>query len=226
MTVLALDTSTLVGDVALVNQDRVVAESKLKPGETHSKTLLPEIKKMLDRAGLEVRDLEFIAVGLGPGSFTGLRIGLAAAKGLAWAAGIPLVGVPTLEAMVRALPPRDITACPLLDARRNQVYFALYQTGPGGGWERESPYQARTPADLAVLIREKTWFIGEGAGTYGNILTEMLGSFFVRGPQELDYPQAVQVAWLAYELMAAGTETDPTRVVPIYVRPLDIRPPE
>ena len=224
MKALALDTSTLAASLALVDGPDVLAESNMPPTRTHSRILLPEIQRLLARVGLVIHDLDFIAVGLGPGSFTGLRIGLSAAKGLAWAAKKPLVGVPTLDALVRGLAPEDvIQACPLIDARKGQVYSALYRPDSEGRWDRRSEWGAYTAASLRDLIFEETVFFGEGARTWGRDLADLLGPLYTRGPEELDRPRAVHAAGEAFDLLARGVDTDPARVIPIYVRPPDIR---
>lgn len=219
MKALALDTATPAGSAALVEGAVVLAESNLPPGKTHSRTLVPEIQRLLARLDLTVHDLDFIAVGLGPGSFTGLRIGLAVAKGLAWAAGKPLVGVPSLDALVRGLPPQPIQACPMLDARKGQTYAALYRTGAQGAWERRTEFRAHTLRTLAELVREETVFIGEGGTTWGQALADKLGPLFRPGPEDLVHPRAAQVARAAFDLLNQGVETDPARVMPLYIRP-------
>jgi tRNA threonylcarbamoyladenosine biosynthesis protein TsaB len=224
--ILALDTSTLAATMALTEDHKVLAESNLPPGRTHSTTLLPEIRRMLKEHTLDVRDVDLFAVGLGPGSFTGLRIGLAAAKGLAWAAGKPLVGVPTLDALARNHPPAQTRICPLLDARKGQVYAALFEPDEAGGWKRTMEEEAFTPDELAALIHEETVFFGEGVRTWEESLSQLLGAFFLRGEDNLDYPRAEAVARLAVHLFYEGTETDPAGIVPRYIRPPDIRAPK
>ncbi len=226
MKILALDTSTLAATMALVDDSEVLAESNLPPGRTHSTTLLPEIRRILKDRALEVRDLDLIAVGLGPGSFTGLRIGLAAAKGLAWAAGKPLVGVPTLDALAMNHPPARTRICPLVDARKGQVYAALFEPDGAGGWQRTMEDGAFTPDELAALIKEDTVFFGEGARTWEESLSRTLGALFLRGEEHLDYPHAAGAARLAVSRYAQGTETDPARIVPRDIRPPDIRAPK
>jgi len=225
MKILALDTSTPVASLAVAEGKTVLAESSLPRSITFSRTLIPEIKRILDLTGLRVHDLDALAVGLGPGSFTGLRIGLAAAKGLAWAAGRPLIGVPTLEAMVQGLPPSPWPACPLLTARKNLVYAAFYQTGPEGRWERRSDFAAYSPEKLVQLIQRETVFFGPGLETCGPMLPEALGPLFRAGPKELNHPRAVWIIQTALDLLDRGVETDPLKIVPLYVSPPDLREP-
>lgn len=223
MKILAIDTSTPAAGVALMDGGTVLAESNLDSGITHSRTLLPEVKRLLDEFGIEIRDLTLVAVGLGPGSFTGLRIGLAVAKGLAWAARIPLVGVPTLDALARGYPGDADQICPFLDARRNQVYAALYRPSATGVFERTTEIQAYSIEDLAAVIAQQTVFFGPGVDHYGRELARILGDKWIRDDQALDLVPGSAIGQLAADLYLKGTETDPGRILPLYVRQPVIR---
>ena len=122
-----------------------------------------------------------VAVGQGPGSFTGLRIGLAVAKGLAWAAGKPLIGVPTLDTLAASPPEASLPVCPVVDARKGQVYAALYQRDSTGRLKSLRPAGAFAPEDLARFIGQPTIFVGDGARTWGSVLAETLGPLYIRG---------------------------------------------
>ena len=122
MLVLGIETSSRHGGVAIIGEDRVLCEAVLSVEVTHSERLLPAVDRALDEARITLEGLGGIAVSIGPGSFTGLRIGLSTAKGLAYATGLPLVGVPTLEAMAWTLPAARWQVCPVLDARKQEVY--------------------------------------------------------------------------------------------------------
>ena len=222
MIVLALDTSTRAASVALVDGDAVLAESNLPPGVTHSRTLLPMIQELLENNGLTFHDPGLVAVGTGPGSFTGLRIGLAAAKGLAWGAGKPLVGVPTLDAMALAWSGDRRPICPLIDARKGQLYAALYDQDGSGGRQRRLDFGVYRVEELAGLITEETVFFGDGARTFGQALSDRLGGLYSRGPEIIDYPSAACTARLGAGLLAGGAVSDPAMVTPLYVRPPDI----
>ena len=175
MIVLALDTATRAPSVAVVDGETVLAESSLAPGETHSRTLLPLVKTLLDGAGLTFPELDLLAVGTGPGSFTGLRIGLAAAKGLAWAAGKPLVGVPTLDALALAWSGGEETVCTLIDARKGQLYAALYDLDGSESRQRRLDFGVYDVEELAGLITGETVFFGDGARAWGQALSDRLG---------------------------------------------------
>ncbi|OLC39098.1 MAG: tRNA (adenosine(37)-N6)-threonylcarbamoyltransferase complex dimerization subunit type 1 TsaB, partial [Candidatus Rokubacteria bacterium 13_1_40CM_4_69_5] len=125
MRVLAVETSTLAGGVALLDGERIRGEYSLDVSATHSERLMPAIDRVLTDAGWTPADLQGLAAAVGPGSFTGLRIGLSAVKGLALALGIPIAAVPTLDAMAASLPFASLPVCPVLDARKGEVYCAL-----------------------------------------------------------------------------------------------------
>jgi tRNA threonylcarbamoyladenosine biosynthesis protein TsaB len=148
MRVLAVETSTLAGGAALLDGDLIVGEYTLDVRAPHSERLMGAIDRLLTDAGWTVRDLEGLAVSVGPGSFTGLRIGLSTVKGLALALGIPVAAVPTLDAMASLLPFAALPVCPVLDARKREVYASLYRWD-SGGMRRVWDYVAVAPAELA-----------------------------------------------------------------------------
>ena len=174
MLVLGIETSTTQGGVAVVGEDRILCETILNVEVTHSERLLPAI----DRApGVEPD----ATASIGPGSFTGLRIGLSTAKGLAYATGLPLVGVPTLEAMAWTMPAARWQICPVLDARKHEVYAALFQHDRAG-LRRVSEDMAVAPETLCRLIRKPTLFLGEGLAAYGALFRERLGDRMLLAP--------------------------------------------
>src|SRR6266478_6775542 len=162
MRVLAVETSTLAGGAALLDGELVVGEYALDVSATHSERLMGAIDRLLTDAGWSVRDLEGLAVSVGPGSFTGLRIGLSTVKGLALALSIPIVPVPTLDAMAALLPFAALPVCPVLDARKREVYASLYRWD-GAGMHRVWEYLAIAPADLARRLDEPVIVLGDAA---------------------------------------------------------------
>ncbi|MBF0527896.1 MAG: tRNA (adenosine(37)-N6)-threonylcarbamoyltransferase complex dimerization subunit type 1 TsaB [Deltaproteobacteria bacterium] len=227
MKILALDTSTQIGSLALLDKGQVLAQADLPRGETHSITLLPALRDMLALRNLSVHDLDLVAVGLGPGSFTGLRIGLSTAKGLAWAAGKPLVGVSTLDALAWAMPPGHNSICPVIDGRRRQVFAVFFQwmadSADGGAYVAVTEPSAYTKDQLLAFVKRETVFIGDGLVRWGADLAESLGPLYIRGPERLDYPSAVAVGMVALKLHRQGAETRPAHISPCYIRPPDIR---
>ncbi|MBW1711044.1 MAG: tRNA (adenosine(37)-N6)-threonylcarbamoyltransferase complex dimerization subunit type 1 TsaB [Deltaproteobacteria bacterium] len=219
MITLALETSTALGSVALVDEAGTLAESIEPEGLTHSRTLLPSANRLLSETGLTLQDLDLIAVTVGPGSFTGLRIGLSVAKGLAWAAGKPLVGVPSLDTLAQNLPPEPHQFCPMIDARKGEVYAALYRFNSNETIRRLTDFGTFKPDKLAELIQAETVFFGDGARTWGKVLSEGLGPRYIRANKDLDFPHAAVTARLGMSLFAEGTESDPALIRPIYIRP-------
>src|SRR5438093_2583246 len=157
MRVLAVETSTLAGGAALLDGEVVVGEYALDVGATHSERLMGAIDRLLTDAGWTVRDLEGLAVSVGPGSFTGLRIGLSTVKGLALALSIPIVAVPTLDAMAALLPFAALPVCPVLDARQGDVY-APRDRWDGAGTHRVWEYLGVAPGDLSQRL-EGRWVV-------------------------------------------------------------------
>ena len=218
MIVLGIETSSLHGGVALVGPEGLIAEQVLNIEVTYSERLLPAIDRVLADAGLAAAKLGGLAVTIGPGSFTGLRIGLSTAKGLAAASGAPLVGVPTLRALAWGLPFCRYPICPILDARKGEVYCALFR------WEQASLVQvmedaALPPHVLAEGIAEPTVFVGDGVAVYADVLIQALGSRAVFPPAPLRGARPAATAALGRERLLRGERDDPAGLVPRYLRP-------
>lgn len=211
MRLLAIESSTLAGGVALLDGDRLRAEYLLDVSATHSERLMPAIDRVLADAGWRAADLQGLAVAVGPGSFTGLRIGLSAAKGLAFALGIPIAAVPTLDAMAAALPFAALPVCPVLDARKGEVYCALYRWS-GNAMHREWEYLALPPATLAARFTEPVILLGDGA--------HAVASPYVRpAPPHRRVPSPAAVGVLGLARLAAGEVVAAADLTPIYLRP-------
>src|SRR5256885_3810916 len=163
MRVLAVETSSLAGGVALLDGERLVAEYQLDVSVTHSERLMSAVDRVLGDARWTARDLAGLAVAVGPGSFTGLRIAVSTVKGLALALDLPIAAVPTLDAMAAALPWAALPVCPVLDARKGEVYASLYRWD-GEAMRREWDYLALAPAALAARLDEPVLVVGDGAG--------------------------------------------------------------
>jgi tRNA threonylcarbamoyladenosine biosynthesis protein TsaB len=220
MIVLGINTSTPEGSVALMGDKSVISEYILNVQATHSERLLPSIDRLLKETGIVFSELSGIAVTVGPGSFTGLRIGLASAKGLAMASSLPLLGVSTLEAMARNLPFCCYPICPLLNARKGEVYWGLYQ------FEGEKLIQMEReavapPEAIADWIREKTVFLGGGAVDYARRIKGMLNERALFAPVAAGTVRASVVAEMGMERLQRGEKDDPAALVPRYVRRLE-----
>jgi tRNA threonylcarbamoyladenosine biosynthesis protein TsaB len=218
MRLLGIETSTLVGGVALLDDDVVVAESSLNVATTHSERLLAAVHRLLEESNAPLASLDGLAVAVGPGSFTGLRIGIATAKGLAFASGLPLVGVPTLDALAWGVPFATYPVCPLLDAKKGEVYTALYRHRQGD-LERLTDYRVLSPDRLLSELEGPVCFLGDGLLAYRDRIVAAMGdrAHFVPPPRR--YPSGACVADLGARRLAAGGVGDPATVVPLYVRP-------
>jgi tRNA threonylcarbamoyladenosine biosynthesis protein TsaB len=217
--ILAIDTSTRVGSIALVEGPLLKAQNILDIRATHNQRLLPGIERILTDAGWSLDDLDGFAVSLGPGSFTGLRIGLSIVKGLAWATGKPLVGVPTLDGLAANVSFVPYMICPILDARKGEIYAALYRQGDEGIPERLTSYMAIKPEEMLALISETTVIIGDGLLSHGDYLRRELGNLLVLAPPHLSVIHASSLAWLGWHRLRSGEFEDVSSCTPLYVRP-------
>lgn len=220
MKTLAVDTSSNVATVAIMNEDRLICEYILNHKTTHSQTLMPLIKEVLESCELTVRDIDFFSVALGPGSFTGLRIGVATVKTMAHSMNKPVVGVSTLDALASGIPYFDGIVCPILDAKRNQVYTALYNW-ENGSIERISEYMALSIDELIEILKQKNKsvvFLGDGTFAFRNILIGALGDLAHFSPKHCLMQRASLVAELALKRFDEGQRDDYMTLAPFYLR--------
>jgi tRNA threonylcarbamoyladenosine biosynthesis protein TsaB len=220
MNVLGIETATSVCGVALVRNGALVAAREEVRKNIHAERLLPLIAAVLDEAGCSPADLTGIAVSIGPGSFTGLRIGLSAAKGLAWAHGLPVVGVPTLHALaLRAVPVvSGGWILPVLEARREEVYCQLHELREEAAVPAQDVRDERT-GDLPGLLRMRPLAVtGEGADVLAAVWPEgeRAGVTFLRDPHRRC--DARLVAREGTEALAAGRSDDLSTLEPRYVK--------
>jgi tRNA threonylcarbamoyladenosine biosynthesis protein TsaB len=219
MKVLGLDTATSCGCVGLIDDERVISEYLLDIPVTHSERLLGAIELVLRDACCAIEDLDGWAISLGPGSFTGLRIGVSTVKGLAFANRKPVTGVSTLDVLASQTSPTPFLICPILDARKGEVYTAFYRYDEENFLKRQSAYQVITPEDLIKKINEKTIFIGDGVRTYADNLRDALPSFAIFPSPSLHVPHGAVVAKLGLEHLRKGDILDLSTFTPFYVRP-------
>lgn len=219
MKVLGIDTSTPCGSVGLIDNAEILADYLLYLSVTHSERLLGAIEWVLKEARCDIKTIDGLAVSLGPGSFTGLRIGISTIKGLALATGKPVAGVATLDALASQLVTTPYLICPILDAKKQEVYTAFYRYQEGNLPKRISPYQAIRPENLVRDIREPTIFLGDGVKTYKDFLLNALSSLAIFPPACLHHLHGSIVAGLGSDLLQKGERSDPAALVPIYIRP-------
>ena len=219
MLILAFETTAKAGSVALLEDNRLLAESYQNTGLTHSQTLMVMAEDMLKAAGKSMADVTAVAVAEGPGSFTGVRIGVAAAKGLAWGGELPCYGVSTLESMALTLGAYQGYICPVMDARRSQVYNALFYVN-SGVMERVSEDRAIALSDLAEelkVLKEPIFLVGDGSNLTYNTLKDSIPAL-VLPPEHRMHQRASGVALAAAKKIAAGDPGDAASMVPNYLR--------
>lgn len=219
MRILAFDTATWTCSVALVRDGLVLAERSERTGASHAGTLPRLVDAVLRMASERLEGGDAVAVSIGPGSFTGLRIGLSFAKGLGFAAGLRLVGVPTLDALALAAPPWEGRLCAALDARKQEIYAAVYEQ-IGGRVVRLGVPRALGAAQLAAETGAPCAVIGDAVEAYGDVFRRVLGVGVRLLPSDRYPPRAAAMARLAAARLArepAGD--DPVTLVPAYLRP-------
>lgn len=219
MLILAFETSAKAASVALLEEGKLLGESYQNTGLTHSQTLMVMAQDVLKTAGKTVEDVTAVAVAEGPGSFTGVRIGVAAAKGFAWGKNIPCCGVSTLEAMAHALGIYQGCVCPVMDARRSQVYNALFYVDCGK-YTRITPDRAISLQDLGDDLQkmsEPIFLVGDGSILCYNTLLESVHGLLLP-PEHRMHQRAVGVALLAMEKLASGEKCDGGALIPNYLR--------
>ena len=219
MLILAFETTAKAGSVALLEDSKLLAENYQNTGLTHSQTLMVMAEDMLNAAGKTVADVTAVAVAEGPGSFTGVRIGVAAAKGLAWGGQIPCYGVSTLESMALTLGAYQGYVCPVMDARRSQVYNALFYVNHGVV-ERIREDRAIALTDLAEELKdlaEPIFLVGDGSNLTFNTLNSTIPGL-VLPPEHRMHQRAGGVALAAAGKIAAGDSGDAASMTPNYLR--------
>jgi tRNA threonylcarbamoyladenosine biosynthesis protein TsaB len=236
MKILAIETSTMLGGIAVADDSAgLIAEMRLNVKSTHSERLMTEIDHVLQQSGLTAHDIDIFGVAIGPGSFTGLRIGLSTAKGFSYATGKPIVSVPTLEAFAWNFPYCRHPVCIMLDARKGEVYAALFQwTGDGfirlmseASVKAEKLMEKITSGTLPLpsakageegFVEKQIVFAGEGALLYRNKIEAMIGKRAVFASPEKMIPSPANVASIGIQKTLQGEFSEPVSLVPIYIR--------
>ena len=219
MRILAFETSAKAGSVALTENGKLLGESYQNTGLTHSQTLLSMAEELLRSCGFTPKDVDAVAVAAGPGSFTGVRIGVAAAKGFAWGGELPCYGVSTLEAMALGLGVWDGFVCCVMDARRSQVYNALFKAEQGR-LERITEDRAVSLEELGKELKnlEKPVFlVGDGSVLCYNTLSETVPAL-VLPPEHRMHQRAAGVALAAAQQAQRGEAGDGNALTPNYLR--------
>lgn len=216
MKILTIDTSTTTNSVALTSGARLLAEFLVNPERTHSASLMRGLEQVMSSTGLEMDALDAIGVTLGPGSFTGLRVGIATVKGLSLALAKPVVAFSSLAMLAMNLPHAAFPVCPMFDAKKKEVYAALYRCQ-----DLPEPLVrdcVMPPAEFLARITVPTLFVGSGALRYRELIEETLGELALFAPSVCHQPRASAGALLAADLVARGEFVEAARLVPAYLR--------
>lgn len=232
MKIIAIDSSGLVASVAIAQDEEVLAEYNVQYKKTHSQTLLPMLDEIRNMIELDLSTVDAIAIAKGPGSFTGLRIGSATAKGLGLALDIPIIEIPTLDGMACNLYGSDRMICPIMDARRNQVYTGIYDflRSPTAEDQAESVrYELHTILpQCAVAIEElaekcnelngEVLFLGDGVPVFRDRLKQLMKVPYGFAPPHMNRQRAASFAILAFQYLKDGKAVLPSAHVPEYLR--------
>ena len=222
MKLLGVEASLKSLSVCIIEDEDLLSEITLNTGETHSKNLLKIIDESLNKAGLSIKDIDGFAVTLGPGSFTGLRIGLSAVKGLASVTKKPVAGISSLDALAyQAGFPNMI--CALLDARKNEVYCSIYRRIDNKKI-RISDESVSAPEQAISEINEPCMFIGSGALLYKDLIIQKVGGLSLFPPLPDNIIRASSVAYLGLEMFLKNQASPAESIVPHYIRKPDIKP--
>ncbi|HCI59968.1 MAG TPA: tRNA (adenosine(37)-N6)-threonylcarbamoyltransferase complex dimerization subunit type 1 TsaB [Ruminococcus sp.] len=219
MKILAVDTSATAASVAVAEENKLIGEFSINTALTHSQTLMPMVDELLNNTGLSVNDINAVAVNAGPGSFTGVRIGVAAVKGIAFPKNLPCVSVSTLESMAYNMLGNDCVVCSVMDARCSQVYNALFRV-KGCTVTRMTDDRALSLTDLKLElqnIREKVVLVGDGAVLCSEFLGSELENIML-APFNNRIQTASSVAYAAFEKINNGETLTADELMPVYLR--------
>ena len=225
MLVLGIDTATWFACIGLVNDGAVLVEESAHVSTGHTDILLPLVQHVLTQAGVALTSVEGIGVSIGPGAFSGLRIGLSTAKGLCYGLGQRLVGVSTLEALAATVSDWDGRVCTLLDARRKEVYGAFFRYERSGQLQRLTQDMLMVPDELREHVSNKETrpclFIGDGAEAYHDLIRDIYGERAQFLPWATHHPSGGAVARLAWQRLQTGDADEIQSLVPRYLRVSD-----
>ncbi len=219
MKILGIDTSATAASVAVVDENKIIGEFSINTALTHSQTLMPMVESLLNNTGVSLSDIDAIAVNAGPGSFTGVRIGVAAVKGMAFSTDIPCISVSTLHSMAYNLLETDCIVCAVMDARCSQVYNALFKVSDGKV-TRLIEDRALALQDLKLDLQkydEKIMLVGDGAVITYDYLKDEYNNIILASKQNR-IQTASSVAVAGYELFEKGETMTAQELMPVYLR--------
>lgn len=224
MKILAIDSSGLVASIAVAEDDNLLAEYTMNYKKTHSQTLMPMLEEVKNMIELDLNSIDAIAIAAGPGSFTGLRIGSATVKGLGLALDKPVVEVPTLEGLAFNLCGTTHLVCPLMDARRNQVYTGIYRFLPCKNQWRMEAVQGQCAVDVTEILQicnnlgEPVIFLGDGVPVYASKIAELCQVPYTLAPSNMNRQRAASVATLGMIYAKQSKTVSAAEHAPEYLR--------
>ena len=218
MKLLAIETSTMMSSIALIDENKLLAEYQIEIKSTYSDALLPLIEQILKSVKVSIKEVDAFALAQGPGSFTALRIGISVIKGLALATNKPLIAIPSLDGLAHNMCFTKLLICPLLDARKDEVYTAFYKRENIHVLKKLTPDRVIVPEELLDEIREDVVFLGGGSDLYRDLIARKLKEKVLFAPLHLKYPRASTIAHLALEKLKNNEVMNIESISPIYVR--------
>lgn len=220
MKLLAIDSSGMVASVALMTEEKLIGEYTINNKKTHSQTLLPMIDDMMKMIGQDINEIDAVAIASGPGSFTGLRIGSATAKGLAFAVDCPIIGVPTMEAIASNISDSERLICPMMDARNRQVFTGLYRCIDGNLTTilEQTVLTIEELCEKINELNEDVMFLGDGVECYRTFLEEQITPNAIYASPHLRNQRASAVGYRAFQLYREGKVETADSHVPNYLR--------
>lgn len=219
MKILAVDTTAVSASVAIAEEDKIIGEFSINTALTHSQTLVPMIEELLKKTNISIADLDTVAVNAGPGSFTGVRIGVSAVKGIAFANSLPCISVSTLESMAYNMRPNNCIVCAVMDARCSQVYNALFKV-KGNDVTRLTDDRALALSDLKFELNnysDEIILVGDGANITYNYLNGEFDNVSL-APMNNRFQSAASTACIAVEMYNAGKTITSAELMPVYLR--------
>ncbi len=221
MKLIGIDTSSHLGSVSVTEDRRLLGECLLNLGPMHSENITSSIDWLLKTLDVKKDELQGVAVSVGPGSFTSLRVGVVTAKSLAYALGLKIIGVSSLESLASNVPFTDKKICTLVDAKRKEVYSSIFQYH-NGTIRQIRDEEIQKVEDLCKSLNESTVFIGDAAANYKDVLIRHLGDLaVVVNGESFNNPKSSHCAFIGYDKLKEGIEDDPMELVPNYLRRSD-----
>lgn len=218
MKTLGIDTSTEICGIAIIDGEKLIAEMNLNLYRAHSEKLIKAIKDVMAIMEMELSDLELISISSGPGSFTGLRIGMAAAKGLAFSLNIPLTSVVTLDALAFQAPAGNLPICPIIKARQDEIYAAVYRKNIPDKFERISDYYCIKVSEIETIAQNQLIMLGNGVSYFGTQIKEILGEQVRFAPPIDNFLRGHSIARLGHENYRKTQQDEIEILKPFYIQ--------